>query len=685
MHVKKDIKKKIEELKKQITRHNKKYYADNKPEISDSEYDGLMDELKKLEDSHPEFTSPDSPTQRVGGEALKEFKTVEHRVPMLSMDNTYSSKEIEEFDERVRKNLEIAKLNYVVELKIDGVSISLLYENGKFIRGATRGDGVKGDDVTLNLKTIKSLPLKLEAKKGAVLPDLFEARGEVYMPSKVFAGINEEKEEFGEELFANPRNAAAGSLKLLDSSMVAARHLDMWIYGVGYIEGGEFKAQSDALNFLKDSGFPVNPHIKKCGSIKEVIEYCNEWQEKRHALEYDIDGMVIKVDSFSYQRALGQTSKSPRWMIAYKFPAERKETVLEDILVQVGRTGTLTPVAVLRPIELAGSTVSRASLHNQDEIGRKDVRIGDHVLVEKAGEIIPQIVEVVKNKRKGSEKEFFMPKKCPVCASAVKKLKNEVALRCENMSCPAQLKERIRHFASRDAMDIEGMGDAIVAQLVDNKLIKDYGDIYSLKHIELADLDRMADKSAANLISAIENSKSNTLNRLVYGLGIRHVGVRSAWILASRFKTLDALAETSMEELQGINEIGPVMAESIYNFFRTEENKKLIEKLKRNGVNAKEKGTSLKSKNLEGKAFVVTGSMEGFSRNEIEELIRSRGGNASSSVSKNTDYVVAGKDPGSKYEKAKKLGVKIINEDEFRKLIVGTAQCAVPTIEGEKR
>lgn len=674
MRMKKDIKKKIEELKKQIIRHNKKYYVDNKPEISDSEYDGIMDELKRLEESHPDLMSPDSPTQRVGGEALKGFKTVEHRVPMLSMDNTYSPEEIIEFDERVRKNLEVEKPGYVVELKIDGVSISLLYEKGEFIRGATRGDGVKGDDVTLNLKTIKSLPLKLEAKKGAALPNLFEARGEVYMPGKIFAGINEEKEEQGEELFANPRNAAAGSLKLLDSSIVAKRHLDMWIYGIGYIGGREFKAQSDALDFLKDSGFPVNPHIKKCGSIEEVIEYCNQWQEKRHKLEYDIDGMVIKVDFFSYQRALGQTSKSPRWMIAYKFPAERKETVLEDILVQIGRTGTLTPVAVLRPIELAGSTVSRASLHNQDEIGRKDIRIGDHVLVEKAGEIIPQIVEVVKKKRKGSEKEFSMPKKCPACGSAVKKLKNEVALRCENMSCPAQLKERIRHFASRDAMDIEGMGEAVVAQLVDNKMIKDYGDIYNLKHIKVADMDRMADKSAANLISAIEKSKSNALNRLVYGLGIRHVGVRSAWILASRFKTIDALAETSMEELQGVNEIGPVMAESVYNFFRTEENKKLIDKLKRSGVNTEEKETSLKSKNLEGKTFVVTGSMEGFSRNEMEELIRSMGGNASSSVSKNTDYVIAGKDPGSKFEKAKQLGVKIVSEQEFKKLIAGAGR-----------
>ena len=665
--MKKDIEKKIEKFRKIVNLHNKKYYVDNKPEISDQEYDVLLTELKKLEDAHPEFITPDSPTQKVGGEVLKEFKTVEHRVPMLSIDNTYSPEELREFDERVKKNLEIQRLDYVVELKIDGVSISLLYKKGNFIQGATRGDGVKGDDVTVNLKTIKTLPLSLKKIKGT--PELFEARGEVYMPRNVFLKINEEKEELGEDVFANPRNAASGSLKLLDSSLVGQRRLDMWIYGVGYTQGMEFETQFEALNFLKDSGFRISPYIKKCRSIEQVIEYCNEWQEKRHELDYDTDGMVIKVDSFSYQRTLGQTSKSPRWMIAYKFPAERKETVLEDILVQVGRTGTLTPVAVLKPIELAGSTVSRASLHNQDEIGRKDVKIGDHVLVEKAGEIIPQIVEVMKKKRKGTEKEFFMPKKCPVCGSSVKRLKNEVALRCENISCPAQLKERIRHFASREAMDIEGMGDAIVAQFVDKKMIKDYGDIYVLKREELSNLERMADKSAANLINAIEKSKSNSLNRLVYGLGIRHAGVRSAWILASRFRSLDRLQEADIEELQGINEIGPVVAESVFNFFRTEENKRIIEKLKRSGVNTEEKGAVLKSRNLEGKTFVVTGSLEGFSRNHIEELMRKHGANVSSSVSKNTDYVVAGKDPGSKFEKAKQLGVKIINEEEFKKLI----------------
>ena len=669
MNMKKDIEKKIKALRREIDLHNRKYYVDNRPEVSDQEYDRLMDELKKLEEAYPEFITPGSPTQKVGGEVLKEFKTVDHKVPMLSIDNTYSPEEIIKFDERVKKNLEVDRLDYVVELKIDGVSISLLYEKGIFILGATRGDGVKGDDVTLNLKTIKSLPLKLDVKKGRLAPELFEARGEVYMPSKVFFEINEEKEELGEEVFANPRNAAAGSLKLLNSSLVAKRHLDMWIYGIGYSKGNEFKTQSEALDFLGHSGFRVNPNIRKCSSIEDVIEYCNDWQEKRHGLDYDIDGMVIKVDSFSYQRALGQTSKSPRWMISYKFPAERKETILEDIIVQVGRTGALTPVAVLKPIELAGSTVSRASLHNQDEIGRKDVRIGDHVLVEKAGEIIPQIVEVAKKKRKGSEKEFIMPKKCPACGSAVKKFKDEVALRCENMSCPAQLKERISHFASREAMDIEGMGDVISAQLVDKKMVKDYGDIYSLKHEDVANLERMADKSATNLISAIEKSKSNSLVRLVYGLGIRHVGVRSAWILASRFKSIDRLMKTDIEELQGINEIGPVMAESVYSFLRTDENRKVIEKLKNSGVNTKEKDAGPKAGNIEGKNFVVTGSLDGFSRHQIEELIRKSGGNASSSVSKNTDYVVAGKDPGSKFEKAKQLGVKIINEDEFRKLI----------------
>lgn len=666
---KKDIGKKIVELQELINYHDRKYYVDNNPVISDQEYDRLMKELKRLEDAHPEFITPDSPTQRVSGEVLEGFKSVEHKVPMLSMDNTYSADEIREFDKRVKKNLGIDKLDYVVELKIDGVSISVLYENGKFIQGATRGDGFRGDDSTVNLRTIRSLPLAASIKKGARIPKVFEARGEVYLPQKVFIEINKEKEKKDEDVFANPRNAAAGSLKLLDSSLVAKRHLDMWIYGIGYTSDALFETQYDALQFLEDSGFRINPHIKKCHSIEDVIGYCKEWEKRKDPLDYDIDGMVIKVDSFSYQRRLGETSKSPRWMIAYKFPAERKETVLEDIIVQVGRTGTLTPVAILKPVKLSGSVVSRATLHNQDEIVRKDIRIGDRVLIEKAGEIIPQVVESIKRKRIGKEKRFSIPKKCPACNSHVKEIEGEVALRCENLACPAQLKERIRHFASRGTMDIEGMGEAIVAQLVDKKIIENYGDIYYLKHDEVAGLERMADRSASNLIKAIKKSKSNSLNRVIFGLGIRHVGVRAAWILSDKLRSLDRIARTEIEEFEAINEIGPVMARSIYNFFRTMENKKVIEKLKKAGVNVENKEQKLEGKILEGKSFVITGSMEGFSRQEAEEIIRKLGGNASSSISKKIDYLVLGKEPGSKYDKAKKLGIKVINEEEFKKII----------------
>ena len=666
---KKDIESKIRKLREMISHHDRKYYAENRPEVSDQEYDRLMKELQRLEEIHPELIAPDSPTQRVSGVVQEGFKTVEHKIPMLSMDNTYSADEIRGFDKRVKKNLGVDKLDYVVELKIDGVSISLLYEKGRFIQGATRGDGFNGDDITINLRTIRSLPLNLSVKKGARFPSAFEARGEVYIPRKTFLKINKEKEKKGEEVFANPRNAASGSLKLLDSSLAAKRHLDMWIYGLGGVEGESFKTQYETISFLNDAGFRTNPHIKKYHSIEDVIKYCNEWEDKKDSLDYDIDGMVIKVDSLSYQKRLGETSKSPRWMIAYKFPAERKETRLEDIIVQVGRTGTLTPVAALKPVELSGSTVSRATLHNQDEIIRKDIRIGDHVIIEKAGEIIPQVVEALKNKRTGKEKRFSMPKKCPACDSVVENIKNEVALRCENLGCPAQLKERIKHFASRQAMDIEGMGEAVVAQLVDKKLVEDYGDIYYLKHDEVKGLERMADKSASNLIDAIVKSKANSLNRLIFGLGIRHVGVRAAWILAARFGSLERIVSLDIEELEKINEIGPIMAKSIHVFFRSKENKKVMEKLKKAGVNTSSSLKAQGSKVLDGKSVVITGSLESFTREAIEELIRTHGGNASSSVSKKTDFLVAGKDPGSKLDKAKKLGVKIINEHEFKKMI----------------
>ena len=442
----------------------------------------------------------------------------------------------------------------------------------------------------------------------------------------------------------------------------------MWIYGIGYISEPLFKTQHEALRFLREAGFRTNPHIRKCRSIGEVIKYCKEWEDKKDSLNYDIDGMVIKVDSFSFQKNLGETTKSPRWMIAYKFPAEKKETVLKDIVVQVGRTGTLTPVAMLRPVELSGSVVSRATLHNQDEIMRKDIRIGDHVIIEKAGEIIPQVVEALKNKRTGKEKKFSMPEMCPVCRSPVKGIEGEVALRCENLSCPDQLKERIKHFASRDAMDIEGMGEAMATQLVDKKIVKDYGDIYYLKHDEVAELERMADKSASNLIEAIAKSKANSLNRLVFGLGIRHVGVRAAWILSARFKSLDKIADQGIEGLEAINEIGPIVARSIYSFFRMKENKRVIEKLTKAGVNTVLSVTDQVSSDIEGKIFVITGSLESFSRQGAEELIRRLGGNASSSVSKKTDYLVLGREAGSKLAKAKKFGVKIIDEKEFKKM-----------------
>lgn len=668
--MKKGIKKRIEELRNIIAQHNKRYYVENKPEITDDEFDKLMAELKKLEDEHPEYITADSPSRRVGGEPLKEFETVNHKIPMLSIDNTYSPDEIRDFDKRVKKNLEVNKLEYVVELKIDGVSISLIYKNGRFIQGATRGDGFKGDDVTANLKTIKNLTLLIDAKKIFQMPELLEVRGEVYMPHKAFLGINTEKEALGEELFANPRNAASGSLKLLDSSLVAKRHLDIWIYGIGYSEPEAFKAHFEALKFLQEAGFKVNPNMKQCVNIEEVIDYCNEWKDKRHSLDYDTDGMVIKVDSFLYQKKLGSTTKSPRWVIAYKFPAEKKETILEDIIVQVGRTGVLTPVAVLEPIELSGSVVARASLHNQDEILRKDIRVGDHVLIEKAGEIIPQVVEVIKAKRTGKEEKFLMPEKCPVCNSRVIKIAGEVALRCDSLACPAQLKERILHFASRDAMDIEGMGDAIVNQLVDKKMLMDYGDIYGLDKGQLSGLERMAEKSAANLINAIEKSKLNPLNRVIYALGIRHVGVRGAWILASRLRSIDKISDMSIEGLQDIDEIGPVVAESIYNFFRAPHNKPVMEKLRKAGVKTedREQKTEVR-KEIEGKTFVVTGVLTSFTRQEIEELIRKYGGNASSSISKSTDFLILGKEPGSKYDKAKKLGVKTISEDEFKEMV----------------
>lgn len=659
----------IGDLQEAIEGHDRLYYIENKPRISDQEYDLLMRRLKDLEAEYPDLVMPNSPTQRVGGKPIKGFKTVKHTVPMLSMDNTYSADELKEFDKRVRKNLPGQKVEYVVELKIDGASVSLLYKDGRLEVGATRGDGVNGDDVTHSVKTIKSVPLHIQGDSG--IPESMEVRGEIFMSYTAFGRLNKDARENGLEPFANPRNAAAGSLKLLDPNIVAKRQLDIFVYGVGHVGGAGFKTQTEVLSFLKEKHFKVNPERSRFDKIEDVIKYCNRWEKMKEDIDYHIDGMVIKVDSFEQQRALGVTTKSPRWLISYKFPAERVSTKLLDIKVQVGRTGALTPVALLEPVHASGTTVSRSTLHNFDEIRRLDVRIGDTVIIEKSGEIIPKVIKVVKEKRTGNEKSFKVPVKCPVCGSKVVKDEGEVALRCENVSCPALLKNSVFHFASRNAMDIEGLGDALVNQLVDKNMIRDYGDLYYLTADKLEALERMAKKSAQNLIDGIEKSKDNPLSRLIFALGIRHVGVHAAWVLAQRLSSIENIAKQTVEDLTRIHEIGDVMAASIYNFFREKANKVVLKKLQDAGVRMKEAAKKTKSSKLEGKTIVVTGTLSSYSRGEIELLIRQLGGSASSSVSKKTDFLLAGDLAGSKLDKARKLGVKVISEDDFKKLISG--------------
>lgn len=655
-------------LRKEIRRHDRLYYVEARPEISDQEYDRLYRRLRDLEQAFPDLVSADSPTQSVGGKPLKGFKTARHIAPMMSLDNTYSADEMRAFDERVRKILKGAAVEYVVELKFDGVSVSLLYEKGIWVRGATRGDGSEGDDVTNNLRTIRSVPSDISGVRPGV-PKLLEVRGEVCLTKDAFAAINREKEKRGEELFANPRNAAAGSLKLLDPRIVALRHLDLYIWGVGHYEGASFDTHIGILSFLRESGFKVNPHYAVCKTIDEAIAYCQSVGLKRDTFDFEIDGMVLKVNNLGQRERLGCTSKSPRWAIAYKFPAEKASTVVEDIVVQVGRTGAVTPVAILTPVRLSGTTVSRATLHNFDEIERLDLRIGDHVYVEKSGEIIPKVLGVDREKRTGSERSFPMPVTCPVCGSRLARLPDEVALRCENVGCPAQIKEAVLHFASRRAMDIEGMGEAVVTQLVDTKLVADYADIYYLTVDDLMKLDRMAEKSASNLMRAIDGSKGNELNRLVFALGIRHIGERAAWTLAERFGSLARIQAATMDELLAVDECGPVMAQSVYAFFRNDENLSVIGKLRKAGLRTEMAARSRSDRRpLEGKTIVVTGSLKTMTRAEIEELIRTRGGKASASVSGKTDFVVAGDDAGSKAEKAKALGVRIIDEEAFRKL-----------------
>ena len=654
-------KERIDELVKLLNYYNYMYYVENNPVVTDYEYDTLYRELVELEKRYPEYRRDDSPTLKVGGQPLKEFNTVSHKIPMLSIDNTYSEEELIEFDKRVKKTAGIRDVDYVVELKYDGVAVSLMYENGIFVKGASRGDGWTGDDITENLKTVLTLPIIIPYKEP------IEVRGEVYMRKDTFQKINEEKKRKGEVLFANPRNATAGSLKLLDPETVAKRNLQLFVYQ-GILK--KFTTHWETLEFLKTLGFPVNPHKKLAKDINEVIAYCNEWEEKRFHLPYNIDGMVIKVNSLSLQERLGVTSKSPRWAVAYKFPAQQAETTLKDVIVQVGRTGTLTPVAILEPVQLSGTTVSRATLHNFDEVKRLGIKIGDRVFVEKSGEIIPQIVKAIPEKRKGSEKEIPIPEKCPVCHSKVVKDEEEVAIRCPNVRCPAQVKERIIHFASRDAMDIEGLGEKWVNILVDEGIISDYGDIYEkITYEKLINLERMGEKSVSNLLSAIEESKTRPFANLIFALGIRHIGVHTSEVLAENFSSLDELAKADIETLSDIKEIGPVVAQSIVDFFTNKENLEVIKKLKRAGVRTEKEEVPVRSNKLAGLTFVITGTLDGYTRDEITDLIKRHGGRVTESVSSKTDYLVCGKEPGSKLDKAKSLGIKVIGEDEFKKLI----------------
>jgi len=664
-----DIIKKIEELREKIRYHNYRYYVLDDLTVSDAEYDRLMRDLIELEKKYPRYIAPSSPTQRVGIEPVSEFTTVKHIAPMLSLTNAFSTEELRAFNQRVKKLIPQKKLEYVVELKIDGLAVALVYENGIFTRGATRGNGVNGEEITSNLRTIKTIPLKLF---GENIPPRIEVYGEVYMKKSDFKKLNKERTKREESLFANPRNAAAGSVRQLDPRITAQRHLDTFIYRATFPEGNNFNTHMEVLNYLKKIGFKVNPHIKICRDIEVTINYCQEWIEKKEELDYEIDGMVIKVNSSRIREELGSTTRSPRWAIAYKFPAQQVTTKVQDIIVQVGRTGALTPVAVLGPVRISGSVVQRATLHNEDEIKRKDVRIGDIVLIQKAGEVIPEVVKVIKEKRAGKETEFVMPTQCPVCGAKVFRPEGEVASRCNSLTCPAQIKERIKHFASRNAMDIEGLGPAIIDQLANKGQIKDITDLYFLKRDNLISLERMAEKSADNLLDAIEKSKKKSLVNLIYGLGIRYVGVHTSEVITRYYPTLDKFKKASLEELIEINEIGPKIAESIILFFKEKENFAIIKRLRSAGLNfGQEKEKTREEKEVQilaGKQFVLTGILKDFTRTQAIEIISKLGGRVTSSVSKKTDYVVVGEDPGSKYQKAQKLGVPIINEEEFKKI-----------------
>ena len=655
--------KKIDNLRHLLNQYNYEYHVLDQPTIPDAEYDQLLKELIKLEEAFPELITSDSPSQRVGGQVLELFTKVRHESPMLSLSNAFNENDLRDFDRRVRQGVG-DEFSYVCELKIDGLAVSLKYENGLFIQGATRGDGTIGEDITANLKTIRSIPLRL------LEPITIEVRGEAFMPKSSFARLNKVKEENGEEAFANPRNAAAGSLRQLDPQIAAERQLDVFLYAIANMGETNLSFHSEGLNWLDSIGFKTNKERKSCATIEEVLAFIEGWAEKRPHLAYEIDGIVIKVDSLSQQEELGTTVKSPRWAIAYKFPAEEVETTLLDIELNVGRTGVITPTALLTPVKVAGSTVQRATLHNEDLIREKDIRIGDQVLIKKAGDIIPEVVQVLTESRTGKEMEFTMPTHCPECNSELVRLEGEVAVRCINPKCPAQIREGLIHFVSRTAMNIDGLGEKVVSQLFAENLIQDVAGLYRLTREQLLGLERMGEKSVSNLLAAIEASKGNSLEKLLFGLGIRHVGAKAAKTLAQHFEHMDRLALATREELTGINEIGEKMADSIVTFFEQEEVKILLNELKELGINMTYTGPKLVTGDqpesfFTGKTVVLTGKLSQLTRNEAKEKIESLGGNVSGSVSKKTDLVIAGEEAGSKLKKAEELGIAVWDEERL--------------------
>jgi len=668
-HTEQSVIKRIEKLRSGLHRHNYRYYVLDDPEISDAEYDRMMRELISLETAHPEFASPDSPSARVGAAPLEKFETAQHSIPMLSLDNGFSDADILDFDKRVKKNLDTSdNILYTAEPKMDGLAVELVYENGRLITASTRGDGIKGEVITENIRTIRSVPLLLRQEKKQKMPPYLEVRGEVFMGRETFRQLNEERLKMNVPVFANPRNAAAGSLRQLDPRETAKRPLEIYCYGLGKAEGFVSDSHWERLQILKLLGFRINPLIRAKISIQESLDYYRELSQKRHELHYDIDGMVIKVDSLSLQEELGATSRSPRWAIAYKFSAVQESTKVIDIGVQVGRTGALTPVAHLEPVNIAGVTVSRATLHNEDEIRRKDIRIGDTVLVQRAGDVIPEVVKAIESARTGAEKIFVMPKQCPVCGAEVYREKDEAVQRCNNINCSAQIKARIRHFASKAAFDIDGLGEKLIEQLVNKELLLSYSDIFSLKKEQLQTLERMGPKSAENLIRAIENSRRISFDRFIYALGIRHVGENIADILAEKFENLEKLSSATSADFESIDGIGPEISESIRHFFEQEENRRTLKRIIESGVEILTENKPEK-RLLDGKIFVLTGTLESMTRNEAKEKIEAAGGKVGSAVSRNTDYVVAGKSPGSKLDKAVNLGIKIIDEKMLKELI----------------